>query len=216
MDVDGTSLDARPTTKESGISEAPRSAPDPSIHPSTPISYPFSAPPPLALPTLPPLSSLHVPLLSEPPRAFMGRGTPPDRQRLVEWSGSERLATNGMGPPLYLSPVPQRHADPDMGIVPMSVDPPIHSTSHQVQPPHTHGEWTSFLYSMLEGDGVGVGVGAGHASEPTWYELGLASVPPVVPEPALQLPPARMTTPSVEQPIDEGSNSSSTLRFALG
>lgn len=227
MDVDGTSSDGRQATRAPPSPEAlipSRSVPDPSPCPSTPIPHSFLAPPPLTPPTLPPLSSLHVPLLSEPPRAFMGRGTPPDRRRLIEWSGSERFATHGMGPPLYLSPVPQRHPSPDVGIVPMSVDPPIHSASPSHQPPHTHGEWTSFLYSMLEGDGVGVGVGvstnvggAGHAPGPTWYELGLASVPPVVPEPALELPPPHPPPPpSVEQPVDDGSNSSSTLRFALG
>jgi len=39
----------------------------------------------ITLPRTPPLSSLHVTLLSEPPRAFMGRGMPPDRRRLSEW-----------------------------------------------------------------------------------------------------------------------------------
>ena len=211
MDIDGPTSDG-PLAAKATVSSAPS---------STPLPHPFPPPPPLTPPTLPPLSSLHVPLLSEPLRAFMGRGTPPDRRRLIEWSGSGRFATNGMGPPLYLSPVPQRYASPDLGMVPMSVDPPV-----QHPPPlspHTHGEWTSFLYSMLEGDGVGVGVGTsvggvGHTSEPTWYELGLASVPPVVPEPTLELPlshPHSRTTPTVEQPVDE-ANSSSTLRFALG
>ena len=223
MDVDGTISDGRLAAKATASSDPPRSAPsmvDPSLRPSMLVPHTFPPPPSLTPPTLPPLSSLHVPLLSEPLRAFMGRGTPPDRRRLIEWSGSERFSTNGMGPPLYLSPVPQRYASPDVGIVPMSVDPPIQHPPPQ--PPHTHGEWTSFLYSMLEGDGVGVGVpsvgDAGHTSEPTWYELGLASVPPVVPEPALELPlshPHARTTPSVEQPVDE-ANSSSTLRFALG
>jgi hypothetical protein len=213
MDIDGTTSDERPAAKASVSS-------DPSLCPSTSIPHTFPPPPPLTPPTLPPLSSLHVPLLSEPLRAFMGRGTPPDRRRLIEWSGSGRFATNGMGPPLYLSPVPQRYPSPDVGIDPMSVDPPMQHPPPP--PPHTHGEWTSFLYSMLEGDGVGVGVpsvgGVGHTSEPTWYELGLASVPPVVPEPALELPlshPHVRTTPTVEQPVDE-ANSSSTLRFALG
>jgi len=122
-----------------------------------------------------------------------------------------------MGPPLYLSPVPQRHASPDGGIVPISVDP----SPTQPPPPHpqhTHGEWTSFLYSMLEGDGVGVGpgvsvgMGNSHPSEPTWYELGLASVPTVVSGNSLELP----LSSGVEQPVEEGNNSSSTLRFALG
>lgn len=229
VDEASTSSDGRPATEPSVGSEAPvppRAPPsttDPSLRPSTPIPHPFPPPPLLTPPTLPSLSSLHVPLLSEPPRAFMGRGTPPDRRRLVEWSDSGRFSVNGMGPPLYLSPVPQPHTGPDVGIVPMSVDPPIQPPP--AQPPHTHGEWTSFLYSMLEGDGVGVGVGssvgeAGHTSEPTWYELGLASVPPVVQEPALELPLSyahahARTTSAVEQPIDE-ANSSSTLRFALG
>lgn len=224
VDEASTSSDGPLATKSMVGSEAPvppRAPPeatDPSLRPSTPIPHPFPPPPPLTPPTLPLLSSLHVPLLSEPPRAFMGRGTPPDRQRLVEWSSSGRFSANGVGPPLYLSPVPQPHAGPDVGIVPMSVDPPIQSSP--AQPPHTHGEWTSFLYSMLEGDGVGSNVGGTHTSEPTWYELGLASVPPVVQEPALELPLSyahahARTTPAVEQPVDE-ANSSSTLRFALG
>ncbi|KAG0705857.1 hypothetical protein DFH29DRAFT_251651 [Suillus ampliporus] len=52
----------------------------PTLPPSTPTHQTT-----LALPRTPPLSSLHVTLLSEPPRAFMGRGTPPDRRRLSEW-----------------------------------------------------------------------------------------------------------------------------------
>ncbi|KAG8212811.1 hypothetical protein J3R82DRAFT_11104 [Butyriboletus roseoflavus] len=199
--------------------DAAPSAADPSLRPLSPVPHPYPSSPPVTPPSLPPLSSLHVPLLSEPPRAFMGRGTPPDRQRLIEWSGSGRFATNGMGPPLYLSPVPQRHASTDVGIVPMSVDAPIHPS-----PPHPqHGEWTSFLYSMLEGDGVGVGTGVGnasHASEPTWYELGLESVPTVVtgnaPELPLSHPHTHGRMPVVEQAVEEGNNSSSTLRFALG
>lgn len=232
MQVDGTSQDGRLATKEMTVSSEalvpPRSVPstpDPSLRSLTPVPHPYPLSPPVTPPILPALSSLHVPLLSEPPRAFMGRGTPPDRRRLVEWSGSGRFATNGMGPPLYLSPVPQRHAGLDVGIVPMSVDEPIHPPPSHT--PHTHGEWTSFLYSMLEGDGVGVGVGtsvgnASHASEQTWYELGLGSVSAVVPENALELPlspPHPHThgrTPAVEQPVEEGNNSSSTLRFALG
>ncbi|KAH0833382.1 hypothetical protein J3R83DRAFT_12483 [Lanmaoa asiatica] len=223
MQVDSASPDGRMATKATVGPEAPlspRSTPstaDPPRRPLTPVSQPYPSPPPVTPPSLPPLSSLHVPLLSEHPRAFMGRGTPPDRRRLIEWSGSGRFATNGMGPPLYLSPVPQRHASTEVGIVPMSVDTPMHPPPPH--PSHTHGEWTSFLYSMLEGDGVGVGVGnASQTSEPTWYELGLGSVPTVVSENALELPLSHThgRTPTVEQPVDEGNSSSSTLRFALG
>lgn len=190
----------------------PPSMADPPPRPLTPPLY--LPPPPLTPPSLPPLSSLHVPLLSEPPRAFMGRGTPPDRRRLVEWSDSGRFPANGMGPPLYLSPVPQRHPSPDVGIVPMSVDPPMPSPSHTA---HSNGEWTSFLFSVLEGDGVGVDTSvanAPHPSEPTWYELSLGSVP----NNELDLPLSHShthTRPAVEQPVEDGS-SSSTLRFALG
>lgn len=202
MQVDESKLATKPA-------EAPRpapSTPDTALRPLTP---PHVYLPP---PTLPPLSSLHVPLLSEPPRAFMGRGTPPDRRRLVEWSGSGRFPTNGMGPPLYLSPVPQRHPTADVGIVPMSVDVPMHPPSS-----HSNGEWTSFLFSVLEGDGVGVGTSvanAPHTSGPAWYELGLGSVSTNGLELPHSHPPAR--TPPVEQPAEDGNNSSSTLRFALG
>lgn len=221
MEVDDANRDGRLATKAAISSETPAlprsvpSAADLSLRPLTPVHHPYPSSSLVMPPSLPLLSSLHVPLLSEPPRAFMGRGTPPDRRRLIEWSDSGRYATNGMGPPLYLSPVPQCHTSAEVGIVPMSVDAPINPPPPHT--PHTHGEWTSFLYSMLEGDGVGVGVGnASHASEPTWYELGLGSVPTVVPENALELPPTHGRTPTVEQPIEEGNNSSSTLRFALG
>lgn len=117
----------------------------------------------LALPLrhqFPPLSSLHVPLLSEPPRAFMGRGTPPDRRRLMEWSVSGRYPgcqTQAFGVGLFVSPT----RNPGMDTLPVS----MHSTDdiHQGAPdgeddrpqPHQHaGEWTSFLYAMLEGDGI--------------------------------------------------------------
>ena len=131
-----------PTTETTPNPEPPVppcAAPDPP-RPTTPIPHPFPSPTLLTPPTLPPLSPLHVPLLSEPPRAFMGHGTPPDQRRLIEWSGSARFAPNGMGPPLYLSPVPQRHASADVGIVPMSVGPPIHhppSTIHRPLNPST-------------------------------------------------------------------------------
>lgn len=68
-------------------------------------------------------------------------------------------------PPLQLtepSHTPQQHEDPHP-----------HPNPHE-DPPHTHththpvpGEWTSFLFAMLEGDGTG---SAG------WYELGAQSV----------------------------------------
>ncbi|KAF9219469.1 hypothetical protein BS17DRAFT_424333 [Gyrodon lividus] len=217
-----------PSRSSSPSVSHPESSPRPSTSirntytPSLPLTH-------LQRPSLPPLSSLHVPLLSEPPRAFMGRGTPPDRRRLVEWSGFGRFGSNrpGMGPPLYLSPVPQRHinadvdVDVDVGIVTMAVDAPVHPPTPL--PPHTHqGEWTSFLYAMLEGDGVGVGVSVGAASqssEPGWYELGLGSVPETVPENnlgiSLSLSHSHSPAPAAEHAVDEGS-SSSTLRFALG
>lgn len=120
----------------------------------------------LALPLrhqFPPLSSLHVPLLSEPPRAFMGRGTPPDRRRLMEWSVSGRYPgcqTQAIGVGLFVSPA----RNPGIDTVPMSMAP-MHSTGDLHQgaadggddrpQPHQHaGEWTSFLYAMLEGDGI--------------------------------------------------------------
>ncbi|KAG9316097.1 hypothetical protein JVU11DRAFT_3771 [Chiua virens] len=220
MAVDESTPASKPAVNSEEPAPPRTPSPDPSFRPLTQLPHPY-LPPSTTPASLPPLSSLHVPLLSEPPRAFMGRGTPPDRRRLIEWSGSGRLAVNGMGPPLYLSPVPQRHVNTDVGI-PMSVDTPIQPPS---QSPHTNGEWTSFLFSMLEGDGVGVGTTVGHpphTSEPTWYELGLGSVASVVPQNALELPLSQHhphthgRTSAVEQPVEEGNNSSSTLRFALG
>ncbi|KIJ62928.1 hypothetical protein HYDPIDRAFT_168878 [Hydnomerulius pinastri MD-312] len=224
-------MDEKPSSGPIATQEVPQPSSSPS---PPPVSSPDSSPPPPSTPAkntylppaqftpparhnLPPLSSLHVPLLSEPPRAFMGRGTPPDRRRLVEWSGSSRFAVSelGMGPPLYLSPVPQRHVTDDVGvdvgIVPMTVD-----TQSSHQPQHQHqGGWTSFLYAMLEGDGVNVGVNVGNAgqsSEAGWYELGLESVP--VPGSDLGMPLSHSPPSLTEHAVEEGS--SSTLRFALG
>ncbi|KAG6334797.1 hypothetical protein ID866_4286 [Astraeus odoratus] len=185
--------------------------------------------PPLR-PQLPLLSSLHVPILSEPPRAFMGRGTPPDRRRLVEWSVSGRYPgcqTESIGVGLYLTTSqttetvmrhPNTGDEGSLGIVASMpiIHPPDHihectnehvhqlQTEHRHQPqPHQHaGEWTSFLYAMLEGDGMNVcltgsdmssatgsgsptpgsvGVsavtGTGQTTDASgWYELGLSSV----------------------------------------
>ncbi|KAG1760875.1 hypothetical protein EDD22DRAFT_954554 [Suillus occidentalis] len=124
----------------------------------------------LTLLRTPPLSSLHVTLLYEPPCAFMGRGTPPDRRRLSEWGrwgcvqvygkgGERRRLSLGHGihlhhgqcgerrhenpPPLHLTEpphTPQQHEDSH---------PHPHPNPHE-DPPHTHthavpGEWTSFL-----------------------------------------------------------------------
>lgn len=169
----------------------------------------------LALPLrhqFPPLSSLHVPLLSEPPRAFMGRGTPPDRRRLMEWSISDRYPgcqTQAIGVGLFVSPT----RNPGINTVPMSMASMHHPAADDVhqggsddrsQPHHHAGEWTSFLYAMLEGDGINncqvdtnvpptvcrtsnntpgnMSVGAvttttGSTTDVTgWYELGLASM----------------------------------------
>ncbi|KAI6025752.1 hypothetical protein F5J12DRAFT_889643 [Pisolithus orientalis] len=169
----------------------------------------------LALPLrhqFPPLSSLHVPLLSEPPRAFMGRGTPPDRRRLMEWSISDRYPgcqTQAIGVGLFVSPT----RNPGINTVPMSMVSMHHPAADDVhqgggddrsQPHHHAGEWTSFLYAMLEGDGINncqvdtnvpstvcrtsnntpgnMSVGAvatttGSTTDVTgWYELGLASM----------------------------------------
>ncbi|KAF9231019.1 hypothetical protein BU15DRAFT_82909 [Melanogaster broomeanus] len=196
---------------------------------TTPIRSSYTPPPPstpLQRPNLPLLSSLHVPLLSEPPRAFMGRGTPPDRRRLVEWSGFGRFGSNrlGMGPPLYLSPVPQRHLNADLGISPMSVDAPMHHM-HQHQ-----GEWTTFLYAMLESDGVGVGMNVGgtsQGSEPGWYELGLGSVTTPASDLGIPLSHTHTHSPSIPmshahtpvsaaEHVADDVNSSSTLRVMYG
>ncbi|KAH7884834.1 hypothetical protein F5I97DRAFT_1508424 [Phlebopus sp. FC_14] len=226
-----TKLDATTPTEVSTPDAPSPSVASPS-QPVTPSRNTYTPPMPLTpshRPSLPSLSSLHVPLLSEPPRAFMGRGTPPDRRRLVEWSGCGRFGANalGMGPPLYLSPVPQRHSNTvevHAGMISMS-DTSMHSPSPHQHHHHQHqhqqqGEWTSFLYAMLEGDGVHVG-GAGQSSEASWYELGLGSVPVPVPAPApeLGMPLSHTSTPvnvsmSNELVAEEGS--SSTLRFALG
>ncbi|KIK84307.1 hypothetical protein PAXRUDRAFT_699410 [Paxillus rubicundulus Ve08.2h10] len=203
------------------------STPDPSPRPLA-VRNPYTPPPPpthLQRPSLPSLSSLLVPLLSEPTRAFMGRGTPPNLQRLVEWSGFGRFGSHrqGTGPPLYLSPVHQRHTNADVGvdvgIVPMSVDAPMHPPTPLPEQVH-QGGWTSFLYAMLEGDGIGVGVSVGGTIQgpgPGWYELGLGSVPAPVPSNDLGIPLAHShpPAPAVDHTVDEVS-SSSTLRFALG
>ncbi|KAG1868690.1 hypothetical protein F4604DRAFT_1927238 [Suillus subluteus] len=182
----------------------------PPIHsPQTPSSTPPQIHPP-TFPRTPPLSSLHVTILSEPPRAFMGRGTPPDRRRLSEWGrwgcvqvygkgGERRRLSLGHGenhmhlhhgqpmqcgeslgtgmeqlrkediarhenpPPLQLTEhqpphAPQQHEEPHPHPNPHEDPPHTHTHAHSVP-----GEWTSFLFAMLEGDGTG---GTG------WYELG--------------------------------------------
>lgn len=231
--------------------------------PATPGSIlAMPIPPAFALPLrpqLPPLSSLHVPLLSEPPRAFMGRGTPPDRRRRVEWSISGHYPgcqADGIGVGLYLSTThisesgssQQNTGDETVGIaLPVSIMHPMdavheHTHDHHLQPEnrqsqqsHQHaGEWTSFLYAMLEGSDMnvchtGAGIpsgaspsgsapgnvsavtGASQATDPAgWYELGLGAVhmSGVVSGVSGQLPLSH------HHSVDDAS--SSTLRFALG
>ncbi|KAG1812706.1 hypothetical protein EV424DRAFT_1568086 [Suillus variegatus] len=187
----------------------PPSHPTPTPQTPSPIHSP-QTPPQIHSPTLPrtpPLSSLHVTLLSEPPRAFMGRGTPPDRRRLSEWgrwgcvqvygkSGERRRLSLGHGGDhMHLQPI-QCGENLGMGMEQLRKEDiarhenpqPLQLTEHQPphapqqhegshphpnpheDPPHTHahahavpGEWTSFLFAMLEGDRTG---SAG------WYELG--------------------------------------------
>ncbi|KAG1820894.1 uncharacterized protein BJ212DRAFT_967281 [Suillus subaureus] len=72
-----------PTPPPLHLTSTPQTPPP--IHsPQMPSPTPPQIHPP-TFPRTPPLSSLHVTILSEPPRAFMGRGTPPDRRRLSEW-----------------------------------------------------------------------------------------------------------------------------------
>jgi hypothetical protein len=83
-------------------------------------------------------------------------------------TGMEQLRKEDMmrhenPPPLQLTENQPPHA------LQQHEDPHPHPNPHE-DPPHTHphthsvpGEWTSFLFAMLEGDGTG---GAG------WYELG--------------------------------------------
>ncbi|KAG2109094.1 hypothetical protein BD769DRAFT_1498227 [Suillus cothurnatus] len=217
-----TSTPTQIPSSTSASNQAPSTLTPPPSHPmSTPqtpppihsAQTPPSTPPqmhPPTFPRTPPLSSLHVTILSEPPRAFMGRGTPPDRRRLSEWGrwgcvqvygkgGERRRLSLGHGgdhmhlhhgqpiqcgeslstgmeqlrkedmmrhenpPPLQLTENQPPHA------LQQHEDPHPHPNPHE-DPPHTHphthsvpGEWTSFLFAMLEGDGTG---GAG------WYELG--------------------------------------------
>ncbi|KAG1737074.1 uncharacterized protein EDB91DRAFT_488338 [Suillus paluster] len=159
-------------------------------------THPPSTPPQTHQPTLPrtpPLSSLHVTLLSEPPRAFMGRGTPPDRRRLSEWGrwgcvqvyggkGGERRVVHGHGENLHTEQAQhvdnlssqhveqaqhgeQSNENPPLQHNENPPPPPHEETHHTLTNTHTHtvpGEWTSFLFAMLEGDGTGAG----------WYELG--------------------------------------------
>lgn len=210
-------------------------------------------------PQLPPLSSLHVPVLSEPPRAFMGRGTPPDPRRRVEWSISGHYPgcqSDGIGVGLYLSTThmsetgsSQRNpGDETVGIVPLPVSimhsmDAVHEHTHdhhlqpenrQQQQSHQHaGEWTSFLYAMLEGSdmnvcpGAGISSGAGpsgsapgnvsavgavagasQGADPAgWYELGLGAV-------HMSGVVSGVPLSHHHLPVDDAS--SSTLRFALG
>ncbi|KAG2129504.1 uncharacterized protein EDB93DRAFT_1108681 [Suillus bovinus] len=194
------------TPASPSTSTPPPSHPTPTPQTPPPIHSP-QTPPQIHLPTLPrtpPLSSLHVTLLSEPPRAFMGRGTPPDRRRLSEWGrwgcvqvygkGGERrrLSLGHGGDHMHLQPIQcaeslgmgmgqlrkedmARHENPQP--LQLTEHQPLqqHEDSHphpnpHEDPPHTHahahavpGEWTSFLFAMLEGDRTG---SAG------WYELG--------------------------------------------
>lgn len=87
----------------------------------------------------------------------------------LEQLRKEDITRHENPPPLQLAEhqpphTPQQHEDPH---------PHPHPNPHE-DPPHTHththavpGEWTSFLFAMLEGDGTG---SAG------WYELGAQSV----------------------------------------
>ncbi|OAX32609.1 hypothetical protein K503DRAFT_787089 [Rhizopogon vinicolor AM-OR11-026] len=235
---------------------------------------PTPAPGPPTLLRTPPLSSLHVTLLSEPPRAFMGRGTPPDRRRLSEWGRwgciramglrgdvqhSMAMATAMCGDSMALREdvqqqpgenVPLQHGERMAGdhtstehtstgeaqqqhlehrehLPAQHVEtqhdedshpPPQHEHDHS-EHLETHGEWTSFLFAMLEGDAAGNSAG--------WYELGagVSASPSVsVPgEPAVGMEtlgsPQGMTalnipqSMSVPQTVGEAD---STLRFALG
>lgn len=203
---------------------------------------------------LPPLSSLHVPLLSEPPRAFMGRGTPPDRRRLMEWSVSGRYSgcqTQAIGVGLFVSPT----RNPGINTVPMSMAS-MHPTDDVHQgvdsgddrpQPHQHaGEWTSFLYAMLEGDGINscqvdgnvssavcrggnnpgnMGVSTVTATGSTtdmtgWYELGLASMHMGDVASGVTADMSLSHHPHVTHvsPMEQPGDeaNSSTLRFALG
>ena len=78
-------------------------------------------------------------------------------------------------------------------------------------PPHAQRRDVVFMLDARVGR-CGRG-GAGHTSEPAWYELGLATVLPVISEPALALPHTQ--TPVADQLVNKGSSTSSTLRFAL-
>ncbi|OJA10753.1 hypothetical protein AZE42_04256 [Rhizopogon vesiculosus] len=237
---------------------------------------PTPAPGPPSLLRTPPLSSLHVTLLSEPPRAFMGRGTPPDRRRLSEWGRWGCIRAMGlrgdMQHPMAMTAamcgnsmalredvqqqpgedVPLQHGERMAGEhasteqtsaqhgeaqqqhLEHSEHPPAqhvvtHHDEHSHPPPQhdhdhsehleTHGEWTSFLFAMLEGDAGGNSAG--------WYELGAGvSASPSVSTPGeptvgmgtlgssqgmttLNIPQSM----SVPQTVGEAD---STLRFALG
>lgn len=257
-------------------STSPPSMPTPTTMPVS-IHQPPPTPTPLTptLPRTPPLSSLHVTLLSEPPRAFMGRGTPPDRRRLSEWGrwGCVRTQIRAMGlcgdvqhsmvmrgdgqnVQLQLrhgeaqqqqqhtstsehTSVPhgehtsaqhgeaQQQQHHEHGEHPLAQHAETHHDEHAHPPPHepdhsehlpTHGEWTSFLFAMLEGDPVGSSTG--------WYELG-AGVPAsssvsgpgepvsgsVVGMGSQGMNTLNVSALSVPQTVGEAD---STLRFALG
>jgi len=124
-------------------------------------------------------------------------------------------AQHGEPPPTQHGKLPHdEHPHP-------SPHPPHQHNEHEHLP--THGEWTNFLFAMLEGDASG--------SSPGWYELG-ASVSPSSsvsglgePQPgsgsvmsrgtlgsALSLQQG-MNTLSVSQTVGEAD---STLQFTLG
>lgn len=186
MDVEAHSYSPEQANKENGVMPPPSPSsfstlpviPTPIFIPSFSLTYPTQhlhlltppfVPPPLR-PQIPPLSSLHVPLLSEPSRAFMGRGTPPDRRRLEEWSISscraacqaESMGVN-VGTGIY---VPMSMSMPMVSE--MHPQTPSHEHTHvhvhtemrplgsPAQPPQQAGEWTSFLHAMLESDGMSV------------------------------------------------------------
>ncbi|EIW84279.1 hypothetical protein CONPUDRAFT_142627 [Coniophora puteana RWD-64-598 SS2] len=182
---------------------------------------------------VPRLSSLQVAVLSEPPRAFMGRGTPPSKQRAFDWaSGSPFDDTSKMGysrMPVYLhSPSPPPSPSPlsCSASGPNFIQPSSQSELGAafdlgVNQNPGPGEWTSFLYAMLGNDngllpgsstlttdtqsGVPMSVQDNPAgSGATWYGMGLGDAS--AEHAGVAMPPSPIPS--------EGE--SSELRFALG
>ncbi|EGO25044.1 hypothetical protein SERLADRAFT_438652 [Serpula lacrymans var. lacrymans S7.9] len=116
--------------------------------PSNPVtlSNPYVTP---RIPPVPPLSSLHVPILSEPPRAYMGRGTPPDRRRLAEWASAVGRFSMSIGNVSGIESRLSSSSGPNvMSSSSAGANDSMSASYDDIVNPAA-GEWTSFLHSLL-------------------------------------------------------------------